>query len=150
MNLLRKIGMICALLMALAPESAYPQSVTCDECRDFDKQRSRTQLDLSRKERQMEKAFKKKEFRQVTDLRSEITELRRKLLQLKSKEQECNVACRPDVVKAANCRKLVREIVELDKDELTTKEDRAKIDEKYNELETCNSELKQLQKIHRK
>jgi hypothetical protein len=136
--------------MVLADGSAYALNVTCDECREFDKQRARTQIDLSREERLMEKAFKKKEFRMVTEIREKITELRRTLLKLKSREPECKIACRPDVVKAANCKKLVVEIAELDKDELTTKEEREKIDEKYNDLASCNRELKKLQEIHRK
>ncbi len=150
MNLFRVIGKLCAVLLVLANGSAYALTVTCDECRELDKERARTQLDLSRKERYMETAFKKKEFKRVTEIREEITELRRTLLKLRSKEPECKIACRPDVVKAATCKKLVREIFELDKDELTTKEDRQKIDEKYNELETCNRDLKELRKIHMK
>ena len=143
-------GKFCVLLVVSASGSAYALNVTCDECREFDKQRAHTQLDLSRKEREMEKAFKKREFRKVTEIREEITELRRTLLTLRSREPECKVACRPDVVKAASCKKLVREIVDLDKDELSTKEDRKKIDEKYSELEACNQELRKLRKIHMK
>lgn len=150
MNYLKSIGKLCAVIVVLAHGSADALSVTCDECREFDKERARTQLELSRKERQMENAFKKKEFREVTQIREEITELRRSLLKLKSKEDECKIACRPDMVKAAHCKKLVREIAELDKDELTTKEDREKIDEKYTELATCNRDLRKLRKIHRK
>jgi len=125
-------------------------SVTCDECRKLDKERARAQLDLSRKERHMEKAFKKKEFRRVTELREEMTELRRTLLKFKGKGLVCKCACRPDVVKAAVCKTLVREIVALDKEGLTAKADREKIDEKYAELAMCNREMRELRKIYMK
>ncbi len=148
MNLLKIIGTICAVLVVSASGSAYARNVTCDECEMDKGKRSDIQQDLDRKQRQLEKAFKKREFGTVRELRKEITELRRELLKLKSREPACKIACRSDVVKAAKCKKLVGEIVELDKDDPTGKEDLETIDKKYAELAACNRELKKLKKMH--
>ena len=115
----------------------------------MDRERSRVQLELTKNEREMERAFKKKEFRKVTDLRNAIVELRRKHLTLKSKQPECKVACRPDVVKQAECAKIVAELAAKDTEDLSSSTEREKIDERYKDLVTCNRELKRLKQLHR-
>lgn len=125
-------------------------NVTCKECRTIDTESARVQMDISRNERHMENAYRKKEFRKVTELREQVTELRRTLLKLKGKAGVCRCACRPDVVKALTCKKLVREIAELEKDERASQGDREKLDEKYTELALCNRDLEKLRKIYMK
>lgn len=141
---------ICLCLIFLATGSAYSAKITCEECREFDKQRAQTQLELSRKERRMDRAFKKKEFRTVTKIRREITELRRTILTLKSRAPQCKKACRPDVVKESKCRRIVLELVDLDKGAFATKEEQEKIDERYRDLAGCNRELRKLKELHAK
>lgn len=138
----------CLALFTSVPAGAV--SLTCDECREFDKKRAQTQMELARKERQLDKAFKKKEFRKVTGIREHITELRRKLLTLKSREPECKIACRPDVVKEAYCKKIIGDIVKMNESQLMTKEDRDKIDERYRDLADCNRDWEKLRSLHKK
>jgi len=117
---------------------------------EADKEKSHIQLDLAKKDRDLEKAFKKKDFRVVSELRKEINELRRKLLTLKGKEEDCKLACRPDVVKEAECGKIVEQIAKMEADDAPEKGDPAKIDALYKDLSLCNQELKKLREIHKK
>jgi Na+-transporting NADH:ubiquinone oxidoreductase subunit NqrC len=141
---------ICLCLMVFATGSAYSAKLTCEECRELDKQRAQAQLELSRKERQMDRAFKKKEYRKVRTVRAEMTELRRTILSLQSKEPQCKIACRPDVVKQAKCRRIVEELVALDKGDPVNKEEQEEIEKRYRELAACNRELAKLRELHEK
>ena len=150
MTRLLTVMMILVCLFAASTVQVRAIDYTCDQCREFDKKRAHSQMELARSERQLEKAFKKKQFRSVTQIRAKITEIRRTLLTLKSREPDCKIACRPDVVKNAYCRKIITELVRLDKDQLVDKEDREKIDERYRDLADCNRDLKKLRKLHNK
>lgn len=146
---LKATCLISACFVLLLSGAVYCKSLSCEECRQLDRERSRVQLELTKKEREMERAFKKKEFRKVTDLRNAIVELRRKHLTLKSKQPECKIACRPDVVKQAECEKIVAELAEKDSEDLSSATEREEIDERYKDLVTCNRELKRLKQLHR-
>jgi hypothetical protein len=127
----------------------FAKALTCEECREFDRERSRIQLELTKKEHDMERAFKKKEFRKVSELRNEINELRRQHLTLKGKEPECKIACRPDVVKEAECNKIIAELAEMDKESVTSEDETKRIDERYKDLSVCNRELKKFRELQR-
>ena len=110
------------------------RAVTCEECREIEKNRQRIQEDVNSKEKDLNTAFEKKEFKKVREIRLGITELRKKIIELRSKDEECRNACRPDVVKAAECSKIREEIIKL--------EDASKSDEKPAEKSEGKPEAK--------
>jgi hypothetical protein len=145
------------------------RAVTCEECREIEKDRQRIQEDVNSKEKDLNTAFEKKEFKKVREIRLSITELRKKMLELRSKDEECRNACRPDVVKAAECSKIREEIIKLEnpseseekpkekseekpetkpqeKQEQKSEAEIAKIDGLYRDLQRCNKELRVLKK----
>jgi len=146
---LRCVGLVVLLSILSCGGSVFAKKLTCEECREFDREKSRIQLEMTKKEHDMERSFKKKEFRKVTELREEINELRRRYLTLKGKEPECKIACRPDVVKEAECNKIIAELAEMDKDDTVPEEEMKKIDQRYKELAVCNRELKKLRELHK-
>lgn len=147
---LRRVGAMLGLFVMIAGGQAYSKDLSCEECREFDRERAQIQIEIAKKEREMERTFKKKEFRAVSDLRNEINELRRKRLTLKGKEPDCKKACRPDVMKGLECSKLIATLAEMDKDEVSSESELKEIDERYKELVVCNRELKKLREIHQK
>lgn len=90
------------------------RAVTCEECREIDKNKQQIQEDVNSKEKDLNAAFEKKEFKKVREIRLKIIELRKKMLELRTKDEECRDACRPDVVKTAECSKIREEIIKLE------------------------------------
>lgn len=89
-------------------------AITCDECRELQKQRSDVQVELARKERELDRAVTRKDFRKISELRTDVNQLRSQLLNMGGRDAECSVACRPDVIKEAECLKLLEEIEGLE------------------------------------
>jgi len=138
---------ICAIIVALllwGPGAAL--SVTCEECQELDKNKAVAQQDLTQKENALETFFKKKDFQKVTDTRNQITELRKKLMDLKDKSKDCKDACKPDVLKEAECRKLRGEINTLESAPSGAEADAEKVDTLYRDLRQCNKDLEELKK----
>ena len=172
---LRSAWLVAMIILALSGgDVAY--SITCDECRDLQKQRSDVQVELARKERELDQAVTRRDFRKISGLRGEVNQLRAQLLNMRGRDEECVIACRPDVMKELECRKLLEEIASLESGATkgaddTSKEPKgvaqesdagktaetkpveqsdsaAKIDELYRDLARCHRELKRLQEIH--
>jgi hypothetical protein len=148
------------------------RAVTCEECKEIDKNKQQIQEEVNSKEKDLSAAFEKKEFKKVREIRTKITELRKKMLELRSKDEECREACRPDVVKTAECSKIRDEIIKLEdalesankpaekseekpeekaqaKQEQKPDDQIAKIDGLYRDLQRCNKELRQLKKTEK-
>ena len=131
-------------------------AVTCEECREIDKNKVETQQVITEKDKELATAFEKKEFQKVRDIRSKVTELRKKLLDLRAKDEECRQACQPDVVKTAECSKIRDEILKLEdeskseeKPQEKSEDQIAKVDALYRDLQRCNKELKELKKTRK-
>jgi predicted RNase H-like nuclease (RuvC/YqgF family) len=138
---------ICASVVALLLWGAgAARSITCDECQELDKNKAVAQQDLTQKEGALETSFKKKDFQKVTDIRNQITELRKKLMELKDKSQNCKDACKPDVIKEAECRKLRGEINTLESNPSGAEADADKVDNLYRDLRQCNKDFEELKK----
>jgi predicted RNase H-like nuclease (RuvC/YqgF family) len=138
---------ICAIVVALLLWGAgAARSITCDECQELDKNKAVAQQDLTQKEKALETSFKKKDFQKVTDIRNQITELRKKLMEFKDKSQNCKDACKPDVIKEAECRKLRREINTLESTPSGAEADADKLDALYRDLRQCNKDFEELKK----
>ncbi len=146
----------CLLFIGALPffMAGHVFGVTCDECQQMEKSRVEIQQEITSKDKELTAAFEKKEFQKVRDIRTKVTELRRKLLDLRSKDEECKQACRPDVMKAAECDKIREEILKLESDdsksdekaEQNSEEQVSKIDGLYRDLQRCNKELTKLKK----
>jgi len=119
-------------------------SITCDECREIERNRAQVQMDLSRKEKDLDRHLQRRDVRQVTEIRKQINELRRTLMGVKAKEDECKTACRPDVLKDQECHKLMEQIAGMESQEAASQSETRKIDALYGELSKCNQELKKL------
>lgn len=128
------LGLFCAQALA---------AMTCEECQERDKKRSLVQQELTQKDKDLDAAFKKRQFHKVTQIRKEVTALRKKLLEFRGDEEECKKACRPEVVKEAQCRKLINDIIKL---EDSSEVDTAKVDSLYRDLAKCHRDLEQLKK----
>lgn len=126
----------------MAAGNCHP--ITCDECREIEKNRSQVQMDLSRKEKELDRHLQRRAVREVTEIRKQINELRRSLMGLKAKEDECKSACRPDVLKEQECHKLMEQIAGLESQEAGSQSEIQKIDALYVEFSKCRQELKKL------
>jgi hypothetical protein len=148
---INKISIIAGSLVIFT--AVQLSAMTCEECREIEKTKAETQRDITDKDKDLTTAFEKKEFLKVRDIRSKVTELRKKLLDLRAKDEECRQACRPEVIKAAECSKIREEILKLEDESKPEEEPKekseeqiAKIDALYRDLSRCNKELKQLKK----
>jgi len=128
------LGLLCGQALA---------GMTCEECQERDKKKSLVQQELTQKDKDLDAAFKKRQFQKVTQIRKEVTALRKKLLEFKGDEEECKKACRPEIVKEAQCRKIMNDIVKLEDSSDT---DTEKVDSLYRDLAKCHRELEQLKK----
>lgn len=138
---------ICVIVWALVFCSAgVARSITCDECQEIEKNKAVTQQDLTQKEKDLETAFKKKEFQKVTEIRNQITDLRKKLIDFMDKGKDCKAACKPEVIKEAECKKLRGEINTMESASSNTEADAEKVDALYRDLRKCNKELQELKK----
>jgi predicted RNase H-like nuclease (RuvC/YqgF family) len=135
---------IVAALLLYSAGAAH--CVTCDECQELEKNRGVTQQELTQKEKDLETAFKRKEFQKVTEIRNQITDLRKKLMEMQDKSKDCKNACKPDVIKEAQCRKLLSEINTLESTPSGTEAGTEKLDGLYRDLRKCNQELQELKK----
>jgi len=122
------------------------RSITCEECQGLDKNRAVAQQELNQKEKDLETSFKKKAYQKVTEIRNHITDLRKKLMDLRDKSKDCRDACRPDVIKEAECRKLRSEINVLESSPSEAEANVEKVDGLYRDLRRCNKELQELRK----
>ncbi|MGO9116202.1 MAG: hypothetical protein ACLQPD_01175 [Desulfomonilaceae bacterium] len=136
--------------------AAQLSAMTCEECREIEKTKAETQQEITAKDKDLTTAFEKKEFLKVRDIRNKVTELRKKLLDLRAKDEECRQACRPDVIKAAECSKIREEIIKLEDESKPEEEPKekseeqiAKIDALYRDLQRCNKELKEFKKTQK-
>jgi len=141
---LNRIWTVLLILFLCAPGAGH--CMTCDECSEMDRRRSQAQVEMSRKEQDLEKALKTRHLARIAQIRGEITELRKTLLSMADKVDECAMACHPYTVQEAQCTKLKEEILALDTDDQTEASTRAKIDDLYKRLLECNNDLKKLKK----
>lgn len=122
-------------------------AVTCEECREIEKNVSLLQRELKEKDVQLKDLFNKREFKKINEIQQRVDDITKELIKLKSSNNDCTDACKPDMIKKMECKKLCDEIVEMegkpDSDNEQTKE---KIDARYRELANCNSELEKLKK----
>jgi hypothetical protein len=137
------IGAVSLLLAVAVPSFA----VTCEECQALEKQKDTSQQELAQKDKEISVAFEKKQFQKVTQIRNEITALRKKILQMRNQDEECKKACLPEVVKGLECKKLEAELIKLDTDDST--DDAAKIDGLYRDLSRCKREVEKLKKAEK-
>ncbi|MBI5252625.1 MAG: hypothetical protein HY912_24275 [Desulfomonile tiedjei] len=118
------------------------RAVTCDDCKEIHKNKQGIQQELLQKDAELNVAFKSKNFQQVNDLRTRMLELRKKMNELRSSDEKCEQACKPDVVKATECKKLLDEILRAEAVDSVTDDNR--IDALYREFRSCNNEMVKL------
>ncbi len=119
------------------------QAITCDECREIEKNRASLEREISQKETSLKSAFDKKKFHEVTEIQKQILDLRKSFIELQKKDVGCKDACRPDLVKETECNRLMSQIVKLEEDSAA---DVDKVDALYRDLASCNKDLAQLKK----
>jgi hypothetical protein len=121
-------------------------AITCDECKEIQKNKQNIQLELAQKDADLNAAFKQKNFQVVGDIRNRMLELRKKMIELRMADEKCEEACKPDLVKASECRKLMDEILRVESAENAA--DEQKIDSLYREFQSCNKDLEKLKKSY--
>lgn len=121
-------------------------AVTCDECKEIQKNKQNIQMELAQKDADLNAAFKQKNFQVVGDLRNRMLELRKKMIELRMADEKCEEACKPDVVRASECRKLMDEILHVES--VGNAADEQKVDSLYREFQSCNKDLEKLKKSY--
>jgi hypothetical protein len=122
-------------------------AMTCDECNELDKNIESTNQEMATQEAELQRAFAKKEFAKANQAEKRIAALSKKLVELdKSKNDNCKDACKPEVIKKAECVKLLSAIAEMEADASSAEANKEQIDEKYKALLHCHQELQQLSK----
>jgi len=134
--------MFAGALLIAASLPAF--SLTCEECQEIERKKEAARQELAQKEKEISAAFEKKQFQKVGKIRSEITAMRRSVLDMRAQDEVCKKACRADVVKELECRRLESELLKLDTEDAQT--DTNKIDALYRDLSKCTRELEQLKK----
>ncbi|MEJ2717867.1 MAG: hypothetical protein P8182_12115 [Deltaproteobacteria bacterium] len=119
-------------------------SLTCEECQKIEKDVKAAQKELSEKANELKAAFDNKQYATVTEVRNRMNELRLKLLELRKQTAPCRDACKPDVVKAAECRKIEVEIGKLDSEGSQSADRIKQVDDLYRDLARCHDELRRL------
>jgi uncharacterized protein len=119
-------------------------SITCEECQEVEKKVKAAQKELSEKGKELKVAFDKEQYATVTEVRNRMTELRSKLLQLRKQTAQCRDACKPEVVKAAECRKIKVTIGKLDSEGPQSADQIRRVDQLYRDLANCNDELRRM------
>ena len=118
-------------------------AVTCKECREMEKQKLALQQELDAKEHRLKDAYGEKQYKEVTELRTRIVDLKRQLLDLRKEDVACRDACRPDVVKESECQEIRAEIMKAEESP-DAGNDSAAMDKLYKDLARCNDDLKHL------
>lgn len=131
---------IFSSIFILSVGPAY--TLTCDECKEMYKNKVSIQQELQQKDTELNAAFKAKQFQQVNDLRARMLELRKKMIELRASDEKCEQACKPDVVKAAECKKLLDDLITLESEAAEGNE--AKVDALYREFRSCNDHLQKI------
>jgi predicted RNase H-like nuclease (RuvC/YqgF family) len=137
----RVTGIVFAACMVAWVGTA--QAITCEECKEIEKNRASVESEISHKETSLKAAFEKKKFHEVTEIQKQIVDLRKSLIELQKKDVGCKDACRPDLVKETECNRLKSQIVKLEED---SPADVEKVDALYRDLATCNKDLARLRK----
>lgn len=137
---LKALGaVVIGLVMALAPvlnDQCF--GITCSECLEIDRQENLIQTELNKLTKDLKEAFNNSRFNKVTQIRGQVNGLRKKLLELKRRGQDCSTACRPEEIKSAECHNLKLKIRDL---EASPDSDDATVDRLYRDLVRCNNEL---------
>lgn len=140
---------VCSLFLVILcfTWSGPARGITCKECREIEKRKAAIQLELSNKDKDMRKAFDDRRYKEVSKIRAEILDLKKELLDLRKEDDSCREACRPDVIKEAECDDIRSEILKLE-ESADSSENQAKADQLYHDLARCNEDLKRLKKNH--
>ncbi len=135
---------IVSAFVFFAAGAAY--ALTCDECKDIQKNKQNIQMELAQKDADLNAAFKQKNFQVVGEIRNRMLELRKKMIELRMADEKCEEACKADVVRASECRKLMDEILRVES--VGNAADEQKIDSLYREFQSCNKDLEKLKKSY--
>jgi hypothetical protein len=133
---------VLLIFSLLSAGVAYP--LTCDDCKAILKNKQSVQQELAQKDTELNAAFQNKNFKLVNDLRAKMLELRKKMIEFRSNDEQCEQVCKPDIVKAGECKKLMDEILRLES--LSNEADYNKIDVKYRDFQQCHHDLEKLKK----
>lgn len=117
-------------------------ALTCAECREIEKNRRAYSEELEQKGLELKAAFDKRAYDKVTQINLRLSELRKQLSELSAYGDACEKACKPETVKAEECRSLKIEIGKLESEGGQSADHVKRIDELYKNLLRCNQELR--------
>jgi hypothetical protein len=124
--------------------SLSAHALTCEECKELNKTKQSILQQLLKKDEELNAAFNKKNFSEVGEIRNKMIELRKKMIELRGSDEKCEEACKPDIVKGTECRKIAEDILRLEAAENTA--DDAQVDDLYRQFKTCNTQWEKLKK----
>jgi len=136
------MGLIVAATLLAACGSVF--GISCEECLKNDKEKRQVAGELDAKSKELTAAMNGKQYDKVKKLDQDITELKKKQLQLRKTEAECKKACTPEVIKKNECQNLKLQIRDKESSSAPTKEEIERIDALYRDLRRCNVELKRI------
>ena len=137
----KKISLLVGILLFFSAGAVHP--ITCEECKEVERNISSTEQEIKKQDTEAERALEKKDLPKATQAQKQISELTKKLTELRGQTGKCKDACKPDVVKKTECRNILTEIAALEADAAAS-EATEKIDEKYKSLANCHRELQEL------
>ena len=109
----------------------------------MENQKLKLQEELDLREQRLKAAYEAKRVPEITELRTRMVELKRQLMELRREDAACREACRPDVVKEAECNDIRAEILKLEESS-EAGGDVAAIDKLYKNLSRCNEDLRRI------
>jgi hypothetical protein len=124
--------------------SLSAHALTCEECKELNKTKQSILQQLLKKDEELNAAFNKKNFSEVGEIRNKMLELRKKMIELRGTDEKCEEACKPDIVKGVECRKIIEDILRLEAAENAAND--VQVDALYRELKTCNAAWEKLRK----
>lgn len=144
-SFLKAAQLAAAILMMLPVLIATPAfAITCEECQEIDKNRRAYSDELEQKSQELKAAFEKRAYDKVSQINVRLNDLRKQLAELSKHNQACVDACKPETVKAHECRGIKLEIRKLESEGLKAADQMKKIDDLYRDLLKCNQDLRRM------
>lgn len=119
-------------------------AITCEECLKMKQERRDIERELQKKERDLKSALARNKYDEMKRLNMEMTEMRKRQMELQRFDSQCRDACKPDAVKEAECSRLKEQIASLEQTGSSAPAEQQQVDRLYEQLLRCNQDLRRI------
>lgn len=116
-------------------------ALTCPDCMKLESESAALEEELKSLETQLEPLLKRKDYAKVSQFQTRITQVNKRLLEIRSYQPKCKDLCKPENIKMTECRSILAEIVKQEPN-LPNNE----VDKLYNSLASCYREWQSIPK----